>query len=172
MGNLKRTRAPQSEMDKLSEDEKKERRAKYKREWNITNKEKVVRMRKDNITKTKEARKVQISDHRKANPLVAFTRNTLTRITAEKAKEAMHKLPYTQDEFISHIESFFVDGMSWDNRDKWHIDHIRPLVSFVKKGIYDLNIINALSNLQPLWACDNLTKSNSHLNLKKESKRV
>jgi hypothetical protein len=49
-------------------------------------------------------------------------------------------------------------GMSWANRSEWHIDHIKPLSLFAKEGVYDLNIINALSNLQPLWAKDNLEK--------------
>ena len=159
MDKLKRIRIAQSEIDKLTPEERAERRAKYKCDWNAKNHDKVVRMRSENIEKKRDIRKEQIANHRKSNPLIMFTRNTLTRITAEKAKEAMSKLPYTQDEFVNHIESLFVSGMSWSNRSEWHIDHIRPLSAFIKEGSFDLNTINALSNLQPLWVKDNLKKS-------------
>ena len=40
--------------------------------------------------------------------------------------------------------------MSWDNYGEWHIDHIRPIVSFDAKT--DIKTVNELSNLQPLWS--------------------
>jgi len=40
--------------------------------------------------------------------------------------------------------------MSWDNYGEWHVDHIKPLISFDKNT--HPSIVNALSNLQPLWA--------------------
>ena len=48
--------------------------------------------------------------------------------------------------------------MSWENRNKWHIDHIIPVSSFDKSE--KISIINSLDNLQPLWAEDNLKKYN------------
>ena len=71
-------------------------------------------------------------------------------------------LKYTRAELKSHIESQFVDGMTWDNRSEWHIDHIKPLSLFIKEGETNPAIINALSNLQPLWAKDNLSKGASY----------
>jgi hypothetical protein len=65
---------------------------------------------------------------------------------------------FNREQFIFHIESLFIDGMTWDNHGEWHIDHIKPIASF------DLNIKEelikcwSLSNLQPLWAKDNLIK--------------
>jgi len=61
-----------------------------------------------------------------------------------------------------HIEKQFVDGMSWDNWGEWHIDHIKPVSKFDKSE--KITIINSLNNLQPLWAVDNLKKSNKILN--------
>jgi hypothetical protein len=40
--------------------------------------------------------------------------------------------------------------MTWDNYGEWHIDHIKPVSSFDKDT--PQSIVNALSNLQPLWA--------------------
>ena len=67
-------------------------------------------------------------------------------------------LGYTAKDLRQHLESQFVDGMSWDNRSEWHIDHIKPIKAFLDEGITDPAIINALDNLQPLWAHENLSK--------------
>lgn len=67
-------------------------------------------------------------------------------------------LGYSRSEFRAHLESLFLDGMSWSNYGKWHVDHIKPVHLFVKEGILELSIIHSLSNLQPLWAKDNQAK--------------
>lgn len=59
-------------------------------------------------------------------------------------------------EFKTHIESQFIDGMSWDNRSEWHIDHKIPVSS--AKTEEELIALNHYSNLQPLWALDNMKK--------------
>ncbi len=48
--------------------------------------------------------------------------------------------------------------MSWDNRHKWHIDHIYP-ISLAKTKEETIKL-NSYKNLQPLWAKDNLSKGN------------
>ena len=69
-------------------------------------------------------------------------------------------LGYTPTELVNHLESQFTDGMSWDNIGKWHIDHIRPVASFnfTTTECEDFKKCWALSNLQPLWAEDNMSK--------------
>jgi hypothetical protein len=57
-----------------------------------------------------------------------------------------------------HLETKFVDSMNWDNRSEWHIDHIIPLSS--AKTEDELYKLCHYTNLQPLWAKDNLKKSN------------
>jgi hypothetical protein len=65
-------------------------------------------------------------------------------------------------EFLKeHLEKQFVDGMSWENRNEWHIDHIIPLSS--AKTEDDALRLCHYTNLQPLWAEDNLKKSNKIL---------
>ena len=61
----------------------------------------------------------------------------------------------------SHIEQQFQEGMSWDNHGEWHIDHIIP----VSYGLNAEEVIalNNYINLQPLWARDNLRKSNRYI---------
>jgi hypothetical protein len=58
-----------------------------------------------------------------------------------------------------YLESQFVDGMSWDNRLQWHIDHIIPCDSFDLSDPDQQKLCFHYTNLQPLWAVDNLKKS-------------
>jgi hypothetical protein len=61
-------------------------------------------------------------------------------------------------EFLKeHLEKQFTDGMSWDKMGKLiHIDHIIPLSSAkTEEEVYELC---HYTNLQPLWAEDNLKK--------------
>ena len=57
-----------------------------------------------------------------------------------------------------HLETQFINGMTWDNRSEWPIDHIIPLSS--AKTEDELYKLCHYKNLQPLWAEDNLKKSN------------
>jgi len=69
---------------------------------------------------------------------------------------------YTLDELKQHIEKQFTEGMSWGefNKGNIHIDHIIPIKAFNFKSADDMDFRRcwALSNLQPLWKRDNLTK--------------
>ncbi len=69
---------------------------------------------------------------------------------------------YNMDSLKKHIESNFVTGMTWDNYGKWHIDHIIPLSFFRYTSPEDVEFKMCwrLENLQPLWAEDNIAKSN------------
>lgn len=63
-------------------------------------------------------------------------------------------------EFIRHIESLFKPGMGWHNhgRSGWHFDHIRPLSSFDLTDTTQLAAGCHFTNVQPLWAADNVRK--------------
>ena len=75
-----------------------------------------------------------------------------------KYKRTQDYLPYSYAQLVDRIESQFQEGMAWENYGDWHIDHKTPLAHFIKNGITDPAIINALDNLQPLWAKDNMAK--------------
>ena len=98
------------------------------------------------------------------NPLVkvqrvisAIIRSTLKRKGYDVNSPAHEILGCTYEEFKLHIEFQFKDGMSWDNRGEWHIDHIMPLS--MAKTEDELVRLNHYKNLRPLWAHENLTKS-------------
>lgn len=75
-----------------------------------------------------------------------------------KYKRTLDYLPYTSEALVAHLEAQFTKGMSWDNHGDWHIDHIKPISAFMASGDSDPATVNALDNLQPLWAVDNLRK--------------
>lgn len=62
--------------------------------------------------------------------------------------------------FRAHIESKFTIGMSWDNYGEWHLDHIVPLSAFDLLDEDQLKKAAYYTNIQPLWALDNLKKGN------------
>lgn len=83
-----------------------------------------------------------------------------TLAAAKRNGKAMRSssLPYTAADLKARIEMNFQPGMSWDNHGEWHIDHRVPVARLVRRGVTDPAMINALSNLVPLWADDNHRK--------------
>ena len=70
--------------------------------------------------------------------------------------------------FRSYIEKQFVDGMTWENRDKWHIDHRVPCAAFNLLDPLEQRCCFWYKNHQPMWAIDNLCKSNKYKQEDKE----
>lgn len=62
--------------------------------------------------------------------------------------------------FKAHIESKFIEGMSWDNygRNGWEVDHIRPCASFDLRIFEQHKQCFHYTNLQPLWSKHNSSK--------------
>jgi len=69
---------------------------------------------------------------------------------------------FTLEELREHLETRFKPGMTWDNYGEWHIDHVRPVSSFEIDSVHcdAFRECWSLANLQPLWACENLSKGN------------
>jgi hypothetical protein len=78
-----------------------------------------------------------------------------------KDDTTMNLVGCTKKELINHIISKFTTGMCLDNYGEWHLDHIIPL-SLAKNSL-ELKKLCHYTNLQPLWAKDNLVKSNKRL---------
>ena len=77
-----------------------------------------------------------------------------------KAGSAVSDLGCSIDYLITYFVDLFQPGMTWDNWGKysWHIDHIRPLSSFDLTDREQFLKACHYTNLQPLWATDNLRK--------------
>lgn len=95
--------------------------------------------------------------------LTCFMRACLRRCFTAKGDERTREiLGYVPSELKIHLESQFVEGMTWDNYGEWHIDHRKPISLYLKEGILDPKEVNRLSNLAPLWGRDNLAKGSSY----------
>ena len=81
----------------------------------------------------------------------------------KKYASTMELLGCTVEEVRRHIESLWKPGMTWGNHGQygWHIDHIRPCASFDLTDPAQQRQCFHWSNLQPLWAEENLRKSSS-----------
>jgi hypothetical protein len=65
----------------------------------------------------------------------------------------------TIKQFREHIQKLFQQSMTWDNYGQWHLDHIIPCKAFdLSKPDHQYACFH-WTNLQPLWAIDNIRKS-------------
>lgn len=78
----------------------------------------------------------------------------------QKVGSAIDNLGCSVDELIVHLENQFCEGMLWSNYGVhgWHIDHIKPLSKFNLSDPRELRKACHYTNLQPLWAEDNIRK--------------
>lgn len=113
-----------------------------------------------NKKKLKEYAKEYQKKRRITHPHEFAWRNTLkssiARLGTKKEGHTIDLLGYSATELKEHLELLFTDGMGWHNYGEWHVDHIKGIKEFNSKT--PLNIVNSLSNLQPLWAIDNIIK--------------
>lgn len=85
----------------------------------------------------------------------------LRRHMKDKARRSWQELVgYSVGDLRTHLERQFLKGMSWENADRWHVDHILPVASFgaVEPGDAAFRACWALTNLRPLWKSDNHRK--------------
>lgn len=133
---------------------------KAKSEYYSNNKERIVAR---NIYRQRE-RYAESPEFKASTACHNMLKRVLRKAKTKKNGGSYELLGYDRDQLMSHIESLFTDGMTWDNYGEWHIDHIVPVSWWFANGVNDPSMINALINLQPLWAVDNLTKSNKFVN--------
>jgi len=99
------------------------------------------------------------------NKLAQVLRNKLWKSLKDqntnKQNSALELVGCSKEELIEHIQSQFKRDMTWKNwsLNGWHIDHIRPISSFDLSDPAQQKECFHYTNLQPLWAIDNLKKS-------------
>jgi hypothetical protein len=83
-----------------------------------------------------------------------------------KHHRSVEMLGCNAKELKNYLASKFTDGMTWENygRNGWHVDHIRPCSSFDLSDPEQQKQCFHYTNLQPLWAKDNLHKGNKYNN--------
>ena len=93
--------------------------------------------------------------------LAVVLRNVIIANGSKKASQdgRAPRLSRLHEAMRPWLEAQFLPGMTWDNHGEWHIDHIRPCASFDFSDPQQQKECSHYSNLQPLWAKDNLSKS-------------
>lgn len=118
------------------------------------NKENIKKINKKWVENNPEKVKIYKNKWDKVNPEKVAWRRILKRVLKQfgKEKEAntIDILGYSALDLHNHMISLFTEGMSWSNYGEWHIDHKKSVSKYPKDT--HPSVVNALSNLQPLWA--------------------
>jgi hypothetical protein len=134
---------------------------KYFEEYYIINyekeKERKLKWSRDNREYSNNYQKKRKKENILFN-IISNMRNSVNRYLKYKSKHTFEIIGCSPQLLKEHLENQFVSGMGWDNRSEWHIDHIIPLSS--AKTEDELYKLCHYTNLQPLWAEENLKKSN------------
>jgi hypothetical protein len=131
-------------------DSNKDKKKTYQKFYQKTNKDKVNSYVNNRL---KTDIQFKLSHNLRARLRSAINRNF-------KAGSAVKDLGCSIEELKQHLESKFKPGMTWDNwtSNGWHIDHIKPLANFDLTNRQQLLEACHYTNLQPLWADENLSK--------------
>ena len=124
------------------------------RKWDAANREKIKERRAE--------RHAERYEHDPQYRLALQLRSCLSGALKGNFKtgSAVRNLGCSIEELRAYLEAQFQSGMSWKNHGKrgWHIDHIKSLAAFDLTDHAQLLKACHYTNLQPLWAAENLSK--------------
>lgn len=133
----------------------------HKRQYYIQNRDAILARGK--AEQAKQLRAVRDRQRYVEDPQVKLTRILRRRLNhAVKSGRggAIAFLGCSVAQAIDYLASKFQPGMSWANwgLHGWHIDHVMPLSAFDLTDDTQRAAACHYTNLQPLWAADNLRK--------------
>jgi hypothetical protein len=141
-------------------------RTEYRKTYYEKNKDKFQQWNKD--WRKINDRSQYHREYRDKNPsarIACYCRNRI-RNAIKNGYKASSSLSLTGcnnwNELKIYLESKFTDGMTWENMGQWHIDHVKPCSSFDLTDLEQQKECFHYTNLQPLWAKENLSKSNKY----------
>jgi hypothetical protein len=130
----------------------------------------LTQYRKENRQIINEKYKLYETERKKIDPVFKLLKTLRSRIGTAlvknnniKCETTISLLGCTVEQCRIHLQNKFKEGMTWDNHGKWHIDHIIPCSSFDLSKEEQQKKCFHYSNLQPLWAYENLSKGNKIL---------
>ena len=135
------------------------------KQYRLNNKEKIKEYHKNHNLNNRDKKNEYYNNKRLLDNLFDLKirirqsiRVTLKRQNFNKNSKTSEILGCSIQEFKNYLELQFTKGMSWENVGEWHLDHIYPVS--LAKSEEELIRLNHYTNFQPLWAKDNLQKSN------------
>lgn len=85
------------------------------------------------------------------------------KYAGEKKMEHTHQLlGYTPKQLQNHIQNH--PNWKYVKDESWHLDHIFPIIAFIRNGIKDVSLICCLENLQPISGKKNCSKNDNYDN--------
>lgn len=128
----------------------------FSKDWKANNKDKYL-----------SYRRVYEKSRYRTDPLYKLKQNIKKSIGKSFSSKSFKKNSTTQKilgcpykDFMKHLQSQFTKGMTMENYGEWQIDHRLPLAAGQTKE--EIIMLNHYTNLQPLWAADNLKKLDKH----------
>ena len=125
----------------------------------------LVEWRKDNRqtiqstnTKYEKNRKLVDAEFKLLKTLRSRLGNAINRQNSSKSNTTIELLGCSVSFLKGYLEAKFKEGMTWENHGEWHIVHIKPCSSFNLLDEEEQKKCFHYTNLQPLWAADNLSK--------------
>ena len=156
-------------IDEVDIDDKKVRKRSYQKAYNkayyVANVDKIKAT--DKAYRAANLDKIKAYQNNRLKTDIQYKLSKSLRSRLNKALQGNYKIgSAVKDlgcsivELQMYLESKFQSGMTWDNHGfyGWHIDHIKPLASFDLTDRAQLLLACHYTNLQPLWAIDNLSK--------------
>jgi hypothetical protein len=149
----------------------KERNRQLVKEWRTNNPEKTEAIKHRFISNNPNWRAEYQNSYnkRRSKVDVNFKLTTLLRSRLYKAisnnyksGSAVSNLGCSIENLKMHLQSKFQPSMTWDNHGDWHVDHIIPLSKFDLSNPEEMKIACHYSNLQPLWAKENISKGGKY----------
>jgi hypothetical protein len=127
----------------------------------VANPEKAKKKGQEQYGKYKDRIKKYVSMRYKTNPAFRASLRVRERVREFlQGKESISgSIGCSSEELREHLQAQFLPGMTWENYGKWHIDHKYPLSKAYAEGVDSFKKACHYTNLQPLWAIDNIRKS-------------
>jgi len=148
---------------KIYRENNKEKAKNYRKKYELNNKEKIKFIKKKYVINNKEKINNYVKNRyqkEKDFKLKMLLRHRIYMALKgiAKSKKTKELLGCTIEELWIHLEKSFKPGMTKENYGKWHIDHIRPCASFDLTKPEEQSKCFHYSNLQALWAHENISK--------------
>ena len=150
--------------------ENKEKLTAYKREYYQENKEKLTANNRKYRQENKEKLTARVNKRYHSDPTYATKLRLRSRMNIAIKAAGLDKKCDSSSELLGisyqglkeWLEAQFTEGMTWENRSDWHVDHRVPCDAFDLSDETNQRICFWYKNLQPMWAKDNIQKSNTY----------
>ena len=144
----------------------------YKRKWaknkydtDPAHREKIIK----NAVETERKRLKTDMEFKLKKNLRGRFRDSLKRKKTNKSCSVIDLIGCSIYQLECHIEKKFEEYMNWSNYGNWHIDHIIPCNAFDLNNEFEKRACFHYTNLQPIWASDNIKKGDKYC---EEEKKV